>query len=154
MRFSHDSIIRFYSYFESVVLLPIDISGPEELHAWPEINSMAHENSFDVFLACQQNNLPEFLQSMVSELLDLHYNHLNVPSIRRKTHIRQVAIYLSNVSFGISMRQLAMMFNLNRSTISYACRTVEERRDDGRYDRFLVATEKIALLATANHKVF
>lgn len=95
--------------------------------------------------------LPAFLHLIISELSDMHDDDLNLSGVRKQIHIRQVVIYLSNVSFGISMRQLAKAFELNRSTIAYACRTIEERRDNPKYDRFLGVAEKITTLALAKY---
>lgn len=112
---------------------------------------MVHEYSHQVSSARQIDGLSEFLQLIVFELLDLHYRALNAPFLRKNSHIRQVTVYLLNVSFGISMRQLAKIYKLNRSTIAYACQTVEDRRDDPIYDRFIEATERISSLAAAKH---
>lgn len=152
MIIAHDSIIRFYSYFELIHTMFNNISKTEQLHATSKISSMADENSLETSLDTRSDLLPDFLQAIVWELLNLHYSASGASFFKRETHIRHVAIYLLNIGFGISMRRLAKMFNLNRSTIAYACQTVEDRRDDQRYDRFLIVAERIAVLVALNQR--
>lgn len=134
------------------VIVTIDIYHPEELNDQLEVKSLIIAREIHTPSSVQRDELPSLLQAIVSELLDLHNNHLNISSLRRELHIRHVTIYVSNVALGISMRQLAKMFNLNRSTIAYACRTIEERRDNPDYDRFIEATERMVLLFASNIK--
>lgn len=54
---------------------------------------------------------------------------------------RQVAIYLSHVSLGMSLRQVAMALGRDRTTAAHACRVVEERREDARFDAWVQALE-------------
>lgn len=132
--------------------MSLDIPRSDEQYLWSKTNSIEHEKYLEGFSACQLNGLPEFLQSIISELLELHLSDLNASFVKKGAHPRQIAIYLSNVGLGISMRQLAKVFNLNRSTIAYACKCVEDRRDDPAYDRFLIVTERIAQLAAARYR--
>jgi chromosomal replication initiation ATPase DnaA len=50
---------------------------------------------------------------------------------------RQAAMYLTHVAFGMSLQRVAIAFARDRSTVSYACRTVEDRRDDAAFDDLL-----------------
>lgn len=131
--------------------MPINNLRVQEQKALPNLSFMVRENSFETSLEGQSGLLPEFLQDIVCELLNLHYGTSSASFVKRKTHIRHVTIYLLNIGFGISMRRLAKMFNVNRSTIAYACQTVEDRRDDQRYDRFLIAAERIAALVASKY---
>jgi chromosomal replication initiation ATPase DnaA len=54
---------------------------------------------------------------------------------------RQVAVYLGHVVFGVSLSRLARGFGRDRATARYACRVVEDARDDPAIDRMLDALE-------------
>jgi chromosomal replication initiation ATPase DnaA len=50
---------------------------------------------------------------------------------------RQIAMYLTHVAFGLSLQRVAAAFARDRSTVSYACHIVEDRRDDPGIDDLL-----------------
>jgi hypothetical protein len=54
---------------------------------------------------------------------------------------RQLAMYLCHVGFEMSMARVALAFRRDRSTVSHACRLMEDRRDDPRFDAWLNALE-------------
>ncbi len=54
---------------------------------------------------------------------------------------RQVAMYLAHTKFGISFTEVGEQFGRDRSTVSHACRLVEDKRDDDRFDQQLVRME-------------
>lgn len=54
---------------------------------------------------------------------------------------RQVAMYLTHVSFGLSLARVASAFMRDRSTVAHACHLVEDRRDDPEFDDLLEALE-------------
>jgi chromosomal replication initiation ATPase DnaA len=60
---------------------------------------------------------------------------------------RQVAMYVANVGFGMSCARVAAAMGRDRSTVAYACRAVEERRDDPAFDRWIDALEQSAARA-------
>ncbi len=62
----------------------------------------------------------------------------------RVAFARQVAMYLTYVSFGMSLARVAAAFGRDRSTVAYACRVMEERRDEPSFDRWLDALEASA----------
>lgn len=43
---------------------------------------------------------------------------------------RQVAMYLAHVSFGLSLSDVGIMFDRDRTTVAHACRLIEDCRDD------------------------
>ena len=47
---------------------------------------------------------------------------------------RQVAIYLSHTRLGLTYTEAGAYFGRDRTTAAYACRTVEDRRDDPAVD--------------------
>lgn len=60
---------------------------------------------------------------------------------------RQVAMYLAHVSFEMSISRVGAAFGRDRSTVAYACRQVEDRRDDPTFDAMLCAFEDALRMA-------
>lgn len=54
---------------------------------------------------------------------------------------RQIAMYIAHVGFGLSLTEVGPLFGRDRSTVGYACRAVEDRREDPRFDGLLAAIE-------------
>lgn len=54
---------------------------------------------------------------------------------------RQVAIYLARIGFEHRYADIGRAFGRERTTVSHACRVVEDRRDEPRLDRVLTALE-------------
>src|SRR3990170_5980743 len=50
---------------------------------------------------------------------------------------RQVAIYLAHTRLGLTFSAAGAMFHRDRTTAAHACRTVEDCRDDPRFDKTL-----------------
>ena len=50
---------------------------------------------------------------------------------------RQVAMYLAHVACGLTMTDVGRLFARDRTTVSHACRVIEDRRDDPSFDRAL-----------------
>ena len=64
---------------------------------------------------------------------------------RRSTcHVRQIAMYVCHVVLGFSQQDIGLAFGRDRSTVSYACAAVEDRRDDLGFDDFVSAVERLA----------
>lgn len=66
-------------------------------------------------------------------------HELRAPT-RRRTRVaeaRQVAMYLTHVIFSVSLSEVGRLFGRDRTTAAYACRTVEDRRDEPAFDRLL-----------------
>ncbi|QNL19157.1 chromosomal replication initiator DnaA [Hyphobacterium sp. CCMP332] len=55
---------------------------------------------------------------------------------------RQVAMYLSHVAFELNLARVGQAFGRDRSTASYACQIVEDRRDDPDFDAWLDGLEE------------
>jgi chromosomal replication initiation ATPase DnaA len=56
---------------------------------------------------------------------------------------RQVAMYLAHVGFGLSYDAIGRIFERDRTTVSHACRVVEDRRDDIWFDCRMAMLEQI-----------
>lgn len=54
---------------------------------------------------------------------------------------RHVAIYLAHTGLGLSFTEAGRLFGRDRCTAAYACRQVEQRRDDMAMDRIVAALE-------------
>ena len=54
---------------------------------------------------------------------------------------RQIAMYLCNVVGQLSLREIAIEFDREPSTVSHACHVIEDRRDDGVFDRQITFLE-------------
>ncbi|MBY6241676.1 helix-turn-helix domain-containing protein [Methylosinus sp. Sm6] len=54
---------------------------------------------------------------------------------------RQLAVYLHHVVFGASLSACARAFHRDRASVRHACATIEDRRDDPRFDRAVAALE-------------
>jgi hypothetical protein len=63
---------------------------------------------------------------------------------RRASRARHVAIYLAHVSLGLPLGAVAEEIGRDRSTAAYACRVVEDARDDPAFDAALAGLEMTA----------
>lgn len=54
---------------------------------------------------------------------------------------RQVAMYLAHVGCGLDFVTVGRLFRRDRTTVSHACRVIEDRRDDAGFDRRMAALE-------------
>lgn len=82
-------------------------------------------------------------QIAVSSALNVALEELLAPT-RRAPHVaraRQVAMYIARVACGLSIAEVASSFGRDRSTAVYACRVVEDRREDPRFDQWLADVE-------------
>lgn len=61
-------------------------------------------------------------------------------------YARQVAMYLAHVGFALSFEAIGRAFDRDRTTVSHACRVVEDSRDDAGLDRRLAALETMCTL--------
>ena len=64
---------------------------------------------------------------------------------RPRAHVQQIAIYTCHVVLRMSMADIGEAIGKHRTTVSYACHLVEDRRDNPAYDEFLGAIERLVL---------
>ncbi|MBY0383150.1 MAG: chromosomal replication initiator DnaA [Xanthobacteraceae bacterium] len=62
---------------------------------------------------------------------------------------RQVAMYLCHTGFALSFETIGRLFGRDRTTVAYACRIIEERRDDIWFDCRIAALEQACGLPLA-----
>jgi len=56
---------------------------------------------------------------------------------------RQTAMYLAHVVLGRSVSEIGVLFGRDRTTAAYACRMIEERRDDPAIDAVVQLLEEL-----------
>ncbi|MDQ6436854.1 helix-turn-helix domain-containing protein [Mesorhizobium sp. LHD-90] len=61
--------------------------------------------------------------------------------------VRQIAMYVTHVSLGVSMHEVGRGFVRDRTTVRHACHLIEDMREDEDFDRAIATTEKVALAA-------
>lgn len=68
---------------------------------------------------------------------------LSAPTRRSRSaaFARQTAMYLTHTVFGFSFSRVATAFGRDRTTVSHACRVIEEQRDDPEFDALLERIE-------------
>jgi chromosomal replication initiation ATPase DnaA len=72
-------------------------------------------------------------------------DELRAPSRRaaEAAFARQCAMYLAHVVLSLRYSDIGRLFRRDRTTATYACQLVEERRDDPAVDRVLVTLEDL-----------
>lgn len=63
---------------------------------------------------------------------------------------RQSAMYLAHVAFGLNYSDVGRLFGRDRTTVAYACRLVEDRRDDPAIDQRLDLLEQACAEAASD----
>lgn len=58
---------------------------------------------------------------------------------------RQAGMYLARVALGMTLSSAALLFGRDRTTASYACRVIEDLRDDPGFDALLHAMEAFVM---------
>lgn len=61
----------------------------------------------------------------------------------RVAFARQVAMYLAHVGFALSFETIGRVFRRDRTTVSHACRVIEDSRDDIWLDCRLATLERM-----------
>ena len=57
--------------------------------------------------------------------------------------VRQIAMYVTHVSLGLSMRDVGQGFGRDRTTVLHACHLVEDMRDEDEFDRIVALAERV-----------
>lgn len=60
---------------------------------------------------------------------------------------RQVAMYMAHVGCGLTFATVGRLFRRDRTTVSHACRLVEDLRDDAAFDCRMTALERACCVA-------
>lgn len=86
----------------------------------------------------------ELIEQVVLRTFELPVRSLLSPR-RGRANIafaRQVAIYIAHVHLGMTLTRAASLFGRDRTTAAYACRIVEDRRDQRLIDRKIESIEQ------------
>lgn len=63
------------------------------------------------------------------------------------SRVRQIAMYVTHVSLGLSMREVGHGFGRDRTTVLYACHQIEDMRDDTEFDAIVGMVERVVTAA-------
>jgi chromosomal replication initiation ATPase DnaA len=93
------------------------------------------------------------LEAVIGLALAVAAGDLHAPTRlgSRAAFARQVAMYLAHIGFGFSFAHVGRLFDRDPTTAAYACRKMEDRRDDPGIDLMLDHLEAAArrLVASA-----
>lgn len=59
------------------------------------------------------------------------------------SRVRQIAMYVTHVSLGLSMRDVGQGFGRDRTTVLHACHQIEDMRDEEEFDRIVALAERV-----------
>ncbi|MEP1206705.1 MAG: helix-turn-helix domain-containing protein [Rhizobiaceae bacterium] len=60
---------------------------------------------------------------------------------------RQIAMYLCHTTFSLLLTEIGLHFRRDRTTVSYACATIEDRRDEAEFDAMISQLESLLVEA-------
>lgn len=91
-----------------------------------------------------QENAVRVVEALVTSAFALRPQDLRQGSRGSATSAfgRQVAMYLTHTRLGLTYTVTGRIFERDRTTAAYACRMVEERREDPRVDAILDRLER------------
>lgn len=93
-----------------------------------------------------------FVTHLVALATGVPAAEINAP--RRATHAavraRQLAIYLTHITFHWPLTRVAFAFGRDRTTCGHACRRIEDMREDATFDRRLSDLEACLRQAPAH----
>jgi len=84
-------------------------------------------------------------QALVAYAFSVPLNELCAPNRgdAYTAFVRHVAMYLTHITYGLTLDEVGLGFGRDRSTASYACHRIEDLRDDPRLDRRLSLLEEM-----------
>lgn len=66
------------------------------------------------------------------------------------TQVRQIAMYIAHVVVRLTMKEVGLGFDRDRTTVLYACHQVEDLRDDFEFDQVVARAERVTAAALAD----
>lgn len=120
----------------------------EDVSSWPEAGKQIYAQG--------AGTREERAMAMCEALIDITAALFNVSSkaIRKPgrsslaiSRVRQVTMYVANVTLELNMGDIARALGRDRTTVLYACHQIEDLRDDEDFDRIITMTERVALAA-------
>jgi hypothetical protein len=85
------------------------------------------------------------LDYTVAAVFEIEHHRLSEPTrgVAAVAQARQIAMYLAHVGMGLTLTEVGELFDRDRSTVSHACRVIEERREQPKVDRALEILEEV-----------
>lgn len=82
---------------------------------------------------------------IVAALFNVSSKELRAPgrSVLSVSRVRQIAMYVTHVELGISMRDVGEGFGRDRTTVIHACHQIEDLRDDEEFDGIVAGVERL-----------
>lgn len=68
-------------------------------------------------------------------------------SVQSVSRVRQIAMYITHVVLGLSMREVGDGFGRDRTTVLYACHQIEDLREDEEFDDIVARVEQVVTVA-------
>jgi len=93
-----------------------------------------------------------FLSRVVASIYEVDTTLITAPS-RGNANValaRQIAMYLTHVSCGLTLTEVGRQFGRDRTTVAYACEVVEERREDVSFDQMIELLEQSVAILRSN----
>jgi chromosomal replication initiation ATPase DnaA len=90
----------------------------------------------------------ELVTQMIAAVLDVPYGEIASMARggSRAAFARQCSMYVAHVTLGLSCSEIGRAFGRDRTTAAYACRRVEDRREDPAIDALLASLECASLM--------
>lgn len=84
------------------------------------------------------------IEPAVAAVFEVDINDLRAPTrgSARTAFARQVAMYLAHVACGVTLTDVGILFQRDRTTVAHACGLVEDKRDDADLDWTLEHLER------------
>ena len=108
----------------------------------PENQANAEKNLWEAFKSYKCCSLTVIF---VAEQFEVPVKKLMIKthSIANEAQARQIAIYLAHTIFSVSYREVGLYFGRDRTTVAYACKTIEDLRDNTAFDCRLSKLERL-----------
>ena len=112
------------------------------------------QTSVDLQYVTDESNAPllpyrEAVCALCEKTVSLALN-ITLESLQAKTRCnaeialaRQIAMYLCHTTFSLLLTEVGLHFGRDRTTVSYACALIEDKRDDPEFDLLLNQLESL-----------
>jgi len=89
------------------------------------------------------NNRLRYLMGIVSQSTGIQIEDIVKPTraYARAARARQICMYLAYTSYQWTLARVGKAFGRDRTTVGYACRLIEDLRDDPQFDRQIEVIE-------------
>ena len=85
------------------------------------------------------------LENTVAKVFEIERARIKQPTrgVATVAQARQVAMYLAHVGLGMTMRDVGLLFERDRTTVSHAVRMIEDKRDAEAFDQAMTVLEAV-----------